>query len=92
MQKNWSKHEKTKKSINMLKRLTNKFENMSLEKLESESKNICELLDGWDIDGFEKQSGIQDQLMEEQKVEKESEQKELIKPPIEEVKQSIKVR
>ena len=30
----------------MLKRLTNKFENMSLEKLESESKNICELLDG----------------------------------------------
>ena len=76
----------------MLKRLTNKFENMSLEKLESESKNICELLDGWDIDGFEKQSGIQDQLMEEQKVEKESEQKELIKPPIEEVKQSIKVR
>ena len=30
--------------------------------------------------------------MEEQKVEKESEQKELIKPPIEEVKQSIQVR
>ena len=76
----------------MLKRLTNKFENMSLEKLESESKNICELLDGWDIDDFEKQSGIQDQLMEEQKVEKKSEQKEIIKPPIEEVKQSIKVR